>query len=102
MQALKEMAAQDPLEIAMVFQMLACNHQILTLLGKAQRTTFSDSAKDWLNLANRYMATYAKQMESLTKYQRKGKQTVVVEYMHAAAGSQVLVGNVATNQGQGR
>jgi hypothetical protein len=102
MQAIDVMKPQDPLEAAMLAQMLACNHQVMTLLGKAQRATFSDSGRDWLNLASRFMATYAKQMEALTKYQRKGKQTVVVEHMHAAAGSQVLVGNVETGRGQGR
>jgi endo-alpha-1,4-polygalactosaminidase (GH114 family) len=102
MQAIKEMAPQDALEAALICQMIASNHQAFTLLAKAQRATSPDSAKDWLNLANRFLSTYAKQIEALSKYQRKGKQTVVVEYMHAAAGSQVLVGNVETSRGKGR
>jgi hypothetical protein len=44
--------------------------------------------------------TYARQMDALTRYRRKGQQKMVVEHVTVANGGQAVIGNL-TSGGRG-
>ena len=52
------------------------------------------------NLTNKFMRTFAIQIEALARKRRKGEQTVTVRHLHIHAGGQAVVGNV-THRGGG-
>jgi len=39
------------------------------------------------------MRTYARQMEALIKYRKKGEQRIIVERVHVEQGGQAIVGS---------
>ena len=53
------------------------------------------------NLTNKFMRTFAIQIEALARKRRKGEQTVTVRHLHVHAGGQAVVGNVTHRGGRG-
>ena len=53
------------------------------------------------NLTNKFMRTFAIQIEALARKRRKGEQTVTVRHLHIHAGGQAVVGNVTHRGGRG-
>jgi hypothetical protein len=53
------------------------------------------------NLTNKFMRTYAMQLDALARKRRKGEQNIGVEHVHVHAGGQAIVGNVSHRGGRG-
>ena len=53
------------------------------------------------NLTNKFMRTFAIQIEALARKRRKGEQTVTVKHVNIHAGGQAVVGNVTHRSGRG-
>ena len=53
------------------------------------------------NLTNKFMRTFALQVEALARKRRRGEQTVTVKHVHVHAGGQAVVGNVTHRGGRG-
>lgn len=64
---------KDPLEVALVSQMLACHCQSVQMMGKASKAPHIDSAASYIKLATQLMSLYAKQTEVLMKYRLKDR-----------------------------
>jgi len=59
---------KDPLETALISQMLSCHYQAVQMMGKSGKATHPDTAERYLKLATQLMALYTKQTDSLLRY----------------------------------
>jgi hypothetical protein len=81
-------------------QMVSCHSQAMEFLRLALLNRSSaEHAKILSTIANKFLRTYVLQMEALSKYRRKGEQTVRVEHVTVNAGGQAIVGQVQTGRG---
>lgn len=78
-------------------QMVGTHFAAMECLRRAAISNQSFESRD-LNLkhAQKLMALYGKQLETLNKHRGKGQQKVTVEHVHVAPGGQAIVGNVET------
>ncbi|MEZ5958930.1 MAG: hypothetical protein R3C30_00690 [Hyphomonadaceae bacterium] len=53
-------------------------------------------------IANKFMRTYATQLEAFARLRRGGEQTVRVEHVHVYSGGQAVVGDIKVSRGGGR
>lgn len=65
---------KDPLEIALVSQMLSCHCQAVQMMGKSSKAPHPDSAAGYIKLATQLMGLYVKQSEVLMKYRSKNQR----------------------------
>lgn len=98
--AMTGLAPQDELEGMLAAQMTACHNAAMECLRRAcvKDQTF-EGRKMNMTFADRFMRTFAVQVEALGKHRKGGQQKVVVEHVHVYPGGQAIVGNV--NQGGG-
>ena len=97
------LAPQDEAEGLLVAQMVSCHNTAMECLRRAcvKDQTF-EGRKLNMTFADRFMRTFAVQMEALGKYRKGGQQKVVVEHVHVYPGGQAIVGNVNhTSRGGG-
>lgn len=93
--AMAGIAPRDEAEGLLAAQMAATHHVALDCLKKAQAAGCPQAVRE-LNLryADRFLRTYATQMEALKRYRTSGQQRVTVEHVHVHQGGQAIVGNV--------
>lgn len=86
---------QNELEGLLAAQMTACHNAAMECLRRAcvKDQTF-EGRKMNMTFADRFMRTFAVQVEALGKYRKGGQQKVVVEHVHVYPGGQAIVGNV--------
>lgn len=98
--AMTGLAPQSELEGMLAAQMVACHNAAMECLRRAcvKDQTF-EGRKMNMTYADRFMRTFAVQVEALGKHRKGGQQKVVVEHVHVYPGGQAIVGNV--NQGGG-
>ena len=58
----------------------------------------STDAQRFLNMADKFMRTYTKSLETLEKFKRGGKQHVIVENVVVNSGGQAIVGSVSSKE----
>jgi hypothetical protein len=99
--AVAEMRPRDPAETMLACQMVVCNTAVMGLMEKViQRNYSEESVQIYLKNMGLLQKTYARQMDALTRYRRKGQQKMVVEHVTVANGGQAVIGNL-TSGGRG-
>lgn len=101
--AMTGLAPQSELEGMLAAQMTACHNAAMECLRRAcvKDQTF-EGRKMNMTFADRFMRTFAVQVEALGKHRKGGQQKVVVEHVHVYPGGQAIVGNVSqTPRGEG-
>ena len=87
----------DGAESMLAVQMVGTHTAALDCLRRAAVDGQTFAGRDMaLKHAQKLMALYAKQLETLNKHRGKGQQKVTVEHVNVAAGGQAIVGNVDT------
>jgi hypothetical protein len=101
---------KDEIEAMLAAHMAVTNIALLELVARTRGSIANhkyeggDGIKrlDGLgNLTNKFMRTYIKQVEALTRKRRKGEQNIRVKHVHVYAGGQAIVGNVRHRGGRG-
>ncbi|EHJ48868.1 hypothetical protein DFW101_2865 [Solidesulfovibrio carbinoliphilus subsp. oakridgensis] len=94
------LAPQNELEGMLAAQMTACHNAAMECLRRAcvKDQTF-EGRKMNMTFADRFLRTFAVQVEALGKYRKGGQQKVVVEHVHVYPGGQAIVGNVNQTPG---
>jgi hypothetical protein len=88
-------APQNEMEGLLVAQMVSAHNAALECLRRAHvAEQTSEGRKLSLTFADRFMRTYAVQVEALARLRKGGQQKVVVEHVHVYPGGQAIVGNV--------
>lgn len=87
---------QDELEATLAAQMVAANDCAMRCMRSMAGSQMTDHHQMYGNLANKFMRTFAAQMEALAKHRRGGEQ--VVKYIHVHEGGQAVVAGTI-NQG---
>jgi hypothetical protein len=93
-----EFAPRDPMEAMLAAQMVSAHNHLMQLLKKITKAGDmldfdSPGHQAQIRLAERLMRTYARQMEALIKYRKKGEQRIIVERVHVEQGGQAIVGS---------
>jgi hypothetical protein len=98
--ALKGLAPRDELEGMLAGQMFATHAAAMDCLARAMVNgqTFEGREQN-LKHAEKLLAVYARQVETLDKHRGKGQQKITVEHVTVNAGGQAIVGNVAAGAG---
>ena len=89
---IKGIKPQDQLELMLAAQMAAVHQVTMTLaarLNRAERTDPQDIAA-----FNKFVRTFATQLEALKRYRTGGEQKVTVQHVSVSEGGQAIVGNV--------
>jgi hypothetical protein len=85
----------DGAEGMLATQMVGTHDAALECLRRAALPNQTFGGRDMaLKHAQKLMALYAKQLETLNKHRGKGQQKVTVEHVNVEAGGQAIVGNV--------
>jgi hypothetical protein len=93
--AMAGIAPQNEMEGLLVAQMVSAHNAALECLRRAHvAEQTSEGRKLSLTFADRFMRTYAVQVEALARLRKGGQQKVVVEHVHVYPGGQAIVGNV--------
>jgi hypothetical protein len=100
---------KDEVEAMLAAHMALTNIALLDLFGRtrgviANHRYEGDGIKrlDVLgNLTNKFMRTYAMQVEALARKRRRGDQNITVKHVHVHSGGQAIVGNVSHRGGRG-
>ncbi len=97
---LHNIAPQDAVEGMLAVQMIGAHSAAMHCLQLASLNKQTFEGRE-LNLkhATKLLRTYTAQVEALTKYRNKAKQTVIVKHVHVHEGGQAIVGLV--DQGGG-
>lgn len=101
--AMTGFAPQNELEGMLAAQMASCHNAAMECLRRASLSEQSfEGRKMNMTFTDRFMRTFAVQVEALAKYRKGGQQKVVVEHVHVYPGGQAIVGNVnQTPRGEG-
>lgn len=99
-EALMELQAQDPLEAALVSQALSVHFQAMQMMARSDSAQSLEIREQWLKLAARLMTLYARQVEALCKYQRKGSQSITIRHIQLESGSNAVIGAVHHRRGE--
>jgi len=92
---------QDALEGMLAAQMVAVHNKCMSFLHDAQYTQPGSENEDYkLKQSMKLMSTFARQMDTLRNYRRKGEQKITVERVDVQSGGQAIVGNVSTGDGK--
>lgn len=97
--ALAILAAVEPeneLEATLAAQMVAANECSMRCMRGMVRADMADTHKMYGDLANKFMRTFAAQVEALSKLRRGGEQ--VVKYIHVHEGGQAVVAGTINQQ----
>lgn len=89
---------RDELEATLAAQMVAANECAMRCMRTMSGAALVDQQQMYGNLANKFMRTFAMQMETLSKLRRGGEQ--VVKHVHVHEGGQAVVAGTI-NQGGG-
>jgi hypothetical protein len=96
---LEELAPNDVQESILACQMVATHLTAMECLRRAKADKQTPHGRDdYLKQAAKFMALYAKQLETLDKHRGKGQQHVVVEHVSVTAGGQAFVGALSRGQ----
>ncbi|SMP80971.1 hypothetical protein SAMN06295888_1387 [Desulfonatronum zhilinae] len=95
-QLIRDMCAKNPIEGMLYSQMIACHSQAMNMFKKGNDAFDSTDAQRYLNMADKFMRTYTKSLETLEKFKRGGKQHVIVENVVVNSGGQAIVGSVSS------
>ncbi len=93
MAALCGIAPRNQLEGLLCAQMVSAHNQAMDCLRRANIPNQSFEGRRLnLTFADRFMRTFAVQVEALTRYRRAGTQKVTVEHIHVYPGGKAAVG----------
>lgn len=93
--SLEALAPRDELESMLATQMITTHLSAMECLKRAAlpEQTFQ-GRQSGLNHAQKLMALYLRQVETLDKHSGKGQQNITVEHVNVEAGGQAIVGDV--------
>jgi hypothetical protein len=94
LEALEAMKPEDPVEAALIVQMLTGHHRAMEMMAKAGRPGSQEVQDKYLHLAVRLLSLYTRQIEAFARYRRKGIQKVEVQHLTVESGAQAIVGQV--------
>lgn len=99
---LQGFAPRDPVEVALVTQMIAIHHAMMRAAsfhrtGKEIRK-FDSSG----NALNKLARTFAAQVETLKKYRSTGNQKITVQHVNVEGGGQAIVAGSVSKGGGGK
>lgn len=98
-----ELDARDAAEGMLAAQMVAAHHAAMDCLAlAANHDNPIEARQESLKQANKLMALYTKQVETLDKHRGRGHGQVNVERVSVSAGGQAIVGNVNAEGTAGR
>jgi hypothetical protein len=87
---------ETPVQGMLAAQMAAAHAMAMRAVDYASWSQDHDVKINWAKLANKFMATFAQQVDALEKLRgRTGTQTVRVEHVTVQAGGQAIVGAVS-------
>lgn len=94
-QTLLNLAPKNEIERMLATQMIGTHSAAMECLKRSMSEGQTFEGRD-LNLkhAEKLMAIYTKQAETLNKLRGKGQQKITVKHVNVAAGGQAIVGNV--------
>ena len=100
---------QDEVEAMLAANMAVANITLLELVARTRAAIAGHLYQgnglkrlDVLgNLTNKFMRTFAIQIEALARKRRRGEQIVTVKHVHVYSGGQAVVGNVTNRGGRG-
>jgi hypothetical protein len=96
---LEEIKPQDGLEGMLAVQMVATHNMALECFRRAVQSEQTPQAFEMnLRHAEKLMAVYLRQVETLDKRRGKGAPTVMVQSLNVEAGGQAVVGTVNTGR----
>lgn len=100
--SLHSISPKDSVESMLGLQMLGTHNLAMEFIKRAlmPNQTF-DGVNENVNRAAKLMKAFAAQVEALSRYRGKGRQSVVVKHMHVSEGGQAIVGNVNGPSGRG-
>ncbi len=91
---LEEMSPRDPVEAMLICQQLSCHQQSMKVMQLAKATSHVDVKEQWLKIAGRLMSLFVKQTEALTRYRKKGHQSMKVEHIHLHDNAPAVIGGI--------
>ncbi|NKB54111.1 MAG: hypothetical protein GKR97_18185 [Rhizobiaceae bacterium] len=95
MELYRSLKPEDGAEGMLAAQMVGTHSAAMECLRRAALPEQTFAGRDLsLKHAQKLMALYAKQLETLNKHRGKGQQKVTVEHVNVAPGGQAIVGNV--------
>lgn len=95
----ESIAPQDAIEAMLATQMLATHNTAMRLMGRAHNAELMNHFESYSNQANKFLRTFATQVEALKRHRQKASQTVRVDHVHVNEGGQAIVGDVHTGGG---
>jgi hypothetical protein len=96
-QLFESLAPSDASEAMLAIQMVGTHSAAMECLRRAMIPEQSTATRDsCLRAAQKMMALYTRQLETLNRHRGKGQQKVTVEYVNVEAGAQAIVGTVET------
>jgi hypothetical protein len=92
---LQEINPKDSIEGLLAVQMIATHYMTMRMIKLATHKEQTNSgAEKCTNRSIKLSKTYLAQVETLSRYRNKGKQTIQVQHVNVEAGGQAVVGNV--------
>lgn len=90
----------DALEGMIAAQMVAVHNKAMSFMHDAKYTQPGSEHEEYrLKQSMKLMAAFARQMDALRNYRRKGEQKITVERVNVQSGAQAIVGHVSTSGG---
>lgn len=100
-EALLSLAPSDPIEGMLCSRLIALHNQAMNFMSRTTNSEQTTAGVDMnINRSTKLFRLYNETLESLTKYRRKGSQTVTVQHVNVNSGGQAIV-NGELNQGGG-
>lgn len=99
---LQGFAPRDPVEVALITQMIAVHHAMMratSFFQSGKEIRQFDSAEKALNKLAR---TFAAQVETLKKYRSSGNQKITVQHVNVEGGGQAIVAGSVSKGGGGK
>lgn len=96
---LASIAPQNEPEALLAAQMISAHHHAIRCSSMFQRADMLPQFQAYGNLANKFMRTFAMQMEALAKLRRGGEQ--IVKHVHVHEGGQAVVADTFNHHQQG-
>lgn len=91
LQTIVAMGPRDTVEAMLCAQMASVHDVMMTVTANARMAKNIMQADSATNAMSKLSRTFTAQVEALTRYRTRGQQKMVIEHLHAHAGSQVAV-----------
>jgi len=90
----ENIAPLDAIEAMLATQMVATHNTAMSLMGRAHNASLMPQFDSYSNQSNKFLRTFAAQVEALKRHRQKASQTIRVERVYVNEGGQAIVGDV--------